>query len=156
MPLHAPPRPKAETQAELLYDAASDGDVDWLEALLKQGADPLARISDREGRGREWSLPHIAAAAAGHAKAFSTLVNRGADITAETDWSRGSLDAKHRLESKWYEWYEGRYRYQRPSAVGVGYHRYAIYAAARDSRWRYDSVDSFFACLFLPRTRRCT
>ena len=82
-----PAVPPAETKEEELYDAALRGDVGHLKVLLGAGADPRARTA--EGRGRDWTCPHIAAAANGNTEAAAVLFASGADVAAETNACQG-------------------------------------------------------------------
>ena len=84
--------PLSDTKEEELYDAALDGNVSYIKALLDAGADVDARMAS--DRGREWTCPLIAAAYNGHAEAVSLLFAHGADVTAETEASKAPLDRR--------------------------------------------------------------
>ncbi|MFI5183004.1 MAG: ankyrin repeat domain-containing protein, partial [Vicinamibacteria bacterium] len=74
---------------ESLTDAAGQGRVDRVNALMRQGADPNAASSSG------WT-PLMAAAAAGRREAAAALLSAGADADARDRLGRTALDVAER------------------------------------------------------------
>ena len=63
-----------------LHEAASVGDLDWLESALKKGANPNEPDSEWGGR-----TPLHVACSGGHKRCVQALLKGGADPNARTD-----------------------------------------------------------------------
>lgn len=63
-----------------LHEAASTGDLDWLESVLKKGANPNEPDSEWGGR-----TPLHVACAGGHKRCVQALLKGGANPNARTD-----------------------------------------------------------------------
>ena len=81
-----PRRTGTPRQAAMLHQAAREGDVEAIEALLAAGADPEAR----HGYGEHTPL-HVAAEG-GHVEAIEALIKAGAVVHAKDLWDRTPLD----------------------------------------------------------------
>ena len=81
-----PRRTGTPRQAAMLYQAAREGDVEAIEALLAAGADPEARHDYGE------YTPLHMAAEGGHVEAIEALIKAGAVVHAKDLWYRTPLD----------------------------------------------------------------